>query len=128
MFGKRYKTRVIDPSYANARDVGCCLSQMIYAAEHEYFLTHPNDSDIYEKLTLTPEHLPENIRKEIVIMKQNGETREGVAFRLHMSDNTLREWLNNPEGKIKLDFIITITLMWKIPEWISKLLIDRAMI
>lgn len=63
-----------------------------------------------------------------MIMKQNGESREGVAYRLHMSDNTLREWLYNPEGRIKLDYIVTITLMWKIPEWISRLLIDRAMI
>ena len=40
-----------------------------------------------------------------MIMKQNGESREGVAYRLHTSDNTLREWLYNPEGRIKLDFI-----------------------
>ena len=63
-----------------------------------------------------------------MIMKQNGESRESVAYRPHMSDNTLRELLYNPEGRIKLDFIVTITLMWKIPEWISRLLIDRAMI
>ena len=28
-----------------------------------------------------------------------------MPYRLHMSDNTLREWLYNPEGRIKLDFI-----------------------
>lgn len=104
LFGKRYKTRVIDPSYANARDVGCCLSQMIYAAEHEYFLTHPNDSDIYEKLTLTPEHLPEDIRKEIVIMKQNGDIDAILSeFDSYVGLSAVRQQIISIVNKINVD-------------------------
>ena len=34
----------------------------------------------------------------------------------------------SPEGKITMDFIVRVTLMWQIPTWISKLLLDRAFI
>lgn len=104
LFGKRYKTRVIDSSYANARDVADYLSQMIYAAEHEYFLTHPNDSDIYEKLTLTPEHLPEDIRKEIVIMKQNGDIDAILSeFDSYVGLSAVRQQIISIVNKINVD-------------------------
>ena len=61
-------------------------------------------------------------------MTQNGETRESVACKLLTTDRTLRDWLSDPEHKITLDFIVRITLMWQIPDWVTDLLIDRAMI
>lgn len=62
------------------------------------------------------------------VMEQNGETRESTACKLLTTDKTLREWLSDPEHKITLDFIVRITLMWQIPDWVTDLLIDRAMI
>ena len=62
------------------------------------------------------------------IMEQNNETRETVAPRLHISTDTLHRWLHEPETKITYDFVIRIALMWQIPDWISKMLLDRAMV
>lgn len=62
------------------------------------------------------------------LMEKNDETRESAAARLHISTDTLHAWLYDAEHKITLDFIVRITLMWQIPDWVSKLLLDRAMI
>ena len=108
VFGKRYKTRVIDPSYANARDVANYLSQMIYAAEHEYFLTHPDDGDCYVKLTLTPEHLPEDIRKEIDIMKQNGNLDAILSeFDNYVGLSSVRQQIISIANRIKVEKALT---------------------
>lgn len=63
-----------------------------------------------------------------LIMEKNDETRESTAYRLHMSVDTLDRWLSEPDKRITADFIIRISLMWQIPDWISKMLLDRASI
>lgn len=63
-----------------------------------------------------------------MLMKQNGETRESIAPQLHTTERSLREWLNEPERKISADFVVGISLMWQVPDWISKMLLDRACI
>ena len=62
------------------------------------------------------------------IMEKNNETRETAALRLHVSTDTLHRWLHEPEEKITLDFVVRITLMWEIPDFISDLLIDRGLV
>ena len=63
-----------------------------------------------------------------LLMKKNGQSRESIAFELHTTERTLRNWLYDPEHKINLDFVIAVSLMWQLPDWISRLLLDRAMI
>ncbi len=63
-----------------------------------------------------------------MLMRKSGETRETMAAKLHITEKTLREWLNDPEQKISRDFVVTIALMWKLPDWISNLMIDRGMV
>lgn len=60
------------------------------------------------------------------VMEQNNETRETTAARLFISSDTLHDWLHDPDKYGKLDFIVRITLMWEIPDFISDLLMDRA--
>ena len=36
------------------------------------------------------------------------------------------EWLKNPERKISADFIIYVSQMWKLPDFISSLLLESA--
>ena len=62
------------------------------------------------------------------IMEKNDETRESTAYRLHISTDTLDRWLQNPGKFINEDFIIRISQMWQIPDWISKMLLERASI
>ena len=59
-------------------------------------------------------------------MKKNGQTRESVAPLLHTTERSLHDWLYNPERKISRDFIVYISLMWKVPDWISSLLLKTV--
>lgn len=61
-----------------------------------------------------------------MLMKKNGQTRESVAPLLHTTERSLHDWLYNPDRKITRDFIVYITLMWKVPDWISSLLLKTA--
>ena len=61
-----------------------------------------------------------------MIMEKNDETRESAAYRLHISTDTLDRWLKDPRKYISDDFVIRISQMWQIPDWISYLLLDRA--
>lgn len=61
-----------------------------------------------------------------MLMKKNGETRESVAPLLHTTERSLHDWLYNPDRKISRDFIVYISLMWKVPDWISSLLLKTA--
>ena len=61
-----------------------------------------------------------------MLMEKNDETRETVALRLHISKDTLYRWLEAPYGHITADFVIRVALMWQLPDWITRLLLERA--
>ena len=63
-----------------------------------------------------------------MLMKKNGESRESIAPKLHTTERSLHDWLYDPERRITLDFVVGISVMWELPDWISTMLIDRAMI
>ena len=60
------------------------------------------------------------------LMHKNGETQETMADKLGTTSKSLRDWLNDPEHKITLDFVVIVSLMWKLPDWITRLLIESA--
>lgn len=60
------------------------------------------------------------------LMRKNGETQETMADKLGTTSKSLRDWLNDPEHKITLDFVVIVALMWKLPDWITRLLIESA--
>ena len=43
-----------------------------------------------------------------------------------VSQSTLNRWLDNPEEKISIDFIMFISLTWKLPDFITDLLFELA--
>ena len=63
-----------------------------------------------------------------MLMKRNGDTRETMAEKLNTTSRTLYEWLKDPDRRINADFVVTIALLWRLPDWISTLLLDRAYI
>lgn len=63
-----------------------------------------------------------------MLMKRNGDTRETMAEKLNTTSRTLYEWLKDPDRKINADFVVTVALIWHLPDWISALLLDRAYI
>ena len=63
-----------------------------------------------------------------MLMKKNGDTRETIAEKLNVNSKSLQRWLKEPDRKINADFIVLLALIWRLPEWISSLLLDRAYI
>ena len=60
------------------------------------------------------------------LMHKNGETQESMADKLGTSSKSLRDWLNDPAHKITADFVVIVSLMWKLPDWISGMLLESA--
>ena len=63
-----------------------------------------------------------------MLMKKNGDTRETIAEKLNVNSKSLQRWLKEPDRKINADFIVLLALTWRLPDWISGLLLDRAYI
>ena len=61
-----------------------------------------------------------------MLMHKNGETQETMADKLGISSKSLRDWLNDPAHKISADFAVIVSLMWKLPDWISSMLLESA--
>ena len=61
-----------------------------------------------------------------LLMKKNGDTRETMAEKLNTTPRTLYEWLKDPARRITPDFIVTVALLWRLPDWISRMLLSRA--
>ena len=59
-------------------------------------------------------------------MHKNGETQESMADKLGTSSKSLRDWLNDPAHKVTADFVVIVSLMWKLPDWISDMLLESA--
>ena len=49
-----------------------------------------------------------------------------MADELGLTRRSLREWLRDPERKITADFVVLISQMWKLPYFISGLLLESA--
>lgn len=60
------------------------------------------------------------------LMRQSGEKQESMADMLGTTSKSLRDWLNDPAHKITPDFVIIVSLIWKLPGWISNLLMENA--
>ena len=60
------------------------------------------------------------------VMKINGDTRESISEKLNITSRQLYNILNDPEKKVTRDFIVFCALIWKLPDWIAFLLLERA--
>ena len=60
------------------------------------------------------------------LCRRNSMTQDDVADALHMSLTALKERLKDPESRISADFIIQLMLLWQLPDWLTRLLMDRA--
>ena len=138
--------------WASSRVDRCCLRfTRIYVQENagEYVFGRMNYDADYVKQTmfyledLINEREMDDIEAELqykrrfpetfieafdMLMKRNGDTRETMAEKLNMPSRTLLRWLEYPDRRINADFVVTIALLWRLPDWISALLLDRAYI
>ena len=138
--------------WASSRVDRCCLRfTRIYVQENagEYVFGRMNYDADYVKQTmfyledLINEREMDDIEAELqykrrfpetfieafdMLMKRNGDTRETMAEKLNTTSRSLYEWLKDPERRINVDFVVTVALLWRLPDWISALLLDRAYI
>ena len=63
-----------------------------------------------------------------MLMRRNGDAREMMAEKLNVNSKLLQRWLKEPDRKISADFVVTLALLWRLPDWISALLLNRAYI
>ena len=77
----------------------------------------------YEYENNFPEDFKEAFEK---LMRKNGETQETMAEKLGTTRKTLREWLQDPDRKITPDFVVYVSQLWKLPDFIGDLLMESA--
>ena len=61
-----------------------------------------------------------------MLRRQNGVSLEDAEELFGLSQSTLNRWLDEPEEKISIDFIMFTSLSWKLPDFITDLLFDLA--
>ncbi len=59
------------------------------------------------------------------IMRLNGDTRESISEKLNINKKTLKRVLDDPT-KMPMDLIVAVCLIWKLPDWLSLLLLERS--
>lgn len=61
-----------------------------------------------------------------MLMRKNGDTRETISEKLNVNSKLLQRWLKEADRKVNADFVVMLALIWRLPDWISTLLLDRA--
>ena len=60
------------------------------------------------------------------LCRRNGMTQDDVADALHISLTSMKDWIKDPENRISADFVMQLMLLWQLPDWLTRLLLDRA--
>ena len=60
------------------------------------------------------------------IMHFNGDSRETVSEKLNISDKTLKRALDDPINKMPLDMVVALCLIWRLPDWLSMMLLHKT--
>ncbi len=101
-----------------------------YVTRMEFYMSdiiNQNHMDLDEARQAYVLAFPTNFRDAFnMLRRQNKVSMEDAEELLGLSESTLTRWLDNPEEKISIDFIMFISLTWKIPDFITDLLFDLA--
>lgn len=100
-----------------------------YVAKTIFYLGDLADQEVFDETEEMkykaefPDSFREGLKK---LMTQAGISFEEIAERMHISHSTFKRWLKDPETKVTTDFVMMISLVLELPDWISNLLMDRA--
>ena len=101
-----------------------------YAKQTCFYLESDADQFSVNELIATKkfrENFPDTFKEGFQLLrKRNKLSLEKTAELMHISDTTLRRWIDAPEEKITIDFVVTVALAMRLPDWLSVLLLDRA--
>ena len=145
-----YKDRLMLTDWAVCRVDQCCLRFVRHYVQRnigEYYYGRMSYDDDYVKQC--ERYLAETIRNSSTaknladaqyeyemnysydfklefekLMRMNEETQETIVEVLHITSRRLRDWLKEPERFFKKDNIIMIALTWKLPGFITELLLE----
>ena len=141
--------------YANAHINDCCLRfRKIYKQEHvgrftysqmyfdedylrqtSFYLedvraaakTEGKILDDYEAKHKFKEVFPMNFAEAIeMLRKKSGISQERLSLLLNMDRKTWLRWVENPSKYRNEDFLTMLCIIFKLPDWISVLLFNRA--
>ena len=59
-------------------------------------------------------------------MERAGITVEKMAEALHMEERTFQRWMAKEDKRFTEDFVMMVSLILELPDWLSDLLFDRA--
>ena len=63
---------------------------------------------------------PETFKEGFQLLRnRNNLSLEKMAELMNMADSTLRRWLDGPEDKLSIDFVVTVSLVMKLPDCIT---------
>ena len=147
---KETKSGFVLTEWANSHEDSCCLRFVklyIQNSIGKYVFGRLNYDADYVKQTqfylediLLTEHLddldakfeycqrfPKTFHEAFdLVRKKNGYSMKKVAELLNISVKTLSRWLDDPCKYNNEDFVTTISLLFMLPDWLSKLMFKRA--
>ena len=101
-----------------------------YATQMEFYMRDIINQKQLELDEAKQEYIrtfPETFHDAFTMLRQqNNVSMEDAEELFRVSQSTLNRWLDNPEEKISIDFIMFISLTWKLPDFITDLLFELA--
>ena len=97
----------------------------------EDFLRRENlgEVDDIEARQIYTQHFPRKFDDAFRFLKvASGFTMVEIADMLQMDNNTLRRWISDPSKYRNENFLTALALIFKLPDWITRLLFKRASI
>ena len=149
-FVRTQNDRPILTAWANAHVDECCLRFVrVYVQQNlgkyvfgrmYYDADYVKQTQFYLDDLINKEHLdeleakhrycqefPTSFREALdQIRARNGMSIARLAEELNIDDRTLYRWLDNPNRYRNEDFLTMIALIFKLPDWLSRLLFKRA--
>lgn len=61
-----------------------------------------------------------------MLMDKNGITMQKMAEKIHVEERTFQRWMADDARQFNADFVVSVSLVMRLPDWISDLLMDRA--
>lgn len=149
-FVKTKNDRLILTEWANAHVDECCLrfvrvyvqqdlgkyvfGRMYYDADYvkqtQFYLDDLINKEHLDELDAKYKYMrdfPVEFRAAVdLLRRRNGITLEMLAEDLNMDYRTLGRWLSDPAKYRNEDFLTCLSLVFSLPDWLSRLLFKRA--
>ena len=122
--------RIYIPSGLGKYNFGRMNFDADYVEKTLFFLEDSANQGVFNEMAAEqkykdafPATFPEGLRQ---LMDQAGITVEKMAEKLNMEERTFQRWMAKEDKRFTEDFVIMVSLILELPDWIGDLLLDRA--